>query len=62
MANRVYKTVEVARENQITTITLNRPEKKNAMNPTMHYEMRDIQSRYEAVADAYYRLKKALLT
>src|SRR5262245_35701488 len=35
-----YETVKVEREpNRITWVTLNRPEKRNAMNPTMHREM-----------------------
>jgi len=34
-------TIRVERADGIVTITLNRPEKKNAMNPRMHTEMRD---------------------
>ncbi len=34
-----YQTVKVEREDGITWVVLNRPEKRNAMNPTMHYEM-----------------------
>ena len=34
-----YKTLLVDRNDQVTTITLNRPEAKNAMNPQMHFDM-----------------------
>jgi trans-feruloyl-CoA hydratase/vanillin synthase len=34
-----YKTVRVEKSDQITTLTLNRPEAKNAMNPQMHFDM-----------------------
>lgn len=40
MAVATYQTVLVEKDgNGITTVTLNRPEKRNAMNPTMHREM-----------------------
>ncbi len=39
MATATYKTVLVERDNGITWVTLNRPEKRNAMNPLMHREM-----------------------
>src|SRR5213592_4813798 len=42
-AEKVYETVKVEREGDgITWVILNRPEKRNAMNPTMHFEMLDI--------------------
>ena len=34
-----YTTIEVEKSDFVTTVRLNRPEKKNAMNPTMHREM-----------------------
>ncbi len=37
-----HETVLVERDDGITWVTLNRPEKRNAMNPSMHYEMVDI--------------------
>jgi trans-feruloyl-CoA hydratase/vanillin synthase len=37
-----YQTVKVETKDQVTTVTLNRPEKKNALNPTMHREMHGI--------------------
>jgi trans-feruloyl-CoA hydratase/vanillin synthase len=36
-----YKTILVETKDQVTTITLNRPKAKNAMNPEMHFEMCD---------------------
>jgi trans-feruloyl-CoA hydratase/vanillin synthase len=36
-----YKTIKVETKDQVTTITLNRPERRNAMNPTLHLEMVD---------------------
>ena len=38
---RSYKTIKLEREEGIAWLTLNRPEKRNAMNPTMHYEFLD---------------------
>ena len=34
-----YKTVKVEKEDGITWCILNRPEKRNAMNPQLHYDM-----------------------
>jgi trans-feruloyl-CoA hydratase/vanillin synthase len=42
-----YETVTVDVEDGIALITLNRPEKRNAMNPTMHFEMMDVIDRLE---------------
>jgi trans-feruloyl-CoA hydratase/vanillin synthase len=36
-----YTTLLVDTADGVTTITLNRPNKRNAMNPTLHLEMRD---------------------
>jgi trans-feruloyl-CoA hydratase/vanillin synthase len=36
------ETLRIEKENQVTTIILNRPEKRNAMNPQMHYEMCEV--------------------
>lgn len=42
-AEKQYQTVKVEREGDgITWVILNRPENRNAMNPTMHFEMVDI--------------------
>ncbi|MDE3074700.1 MAG: p-hydroxycinnamoyl CoA hydratase/lyase [Chloroflexota bacterium] len=35
----VYQTVKVDREDKVTWVTLNRPEKKNAMNPQLNSDM-----------------------
>ena len=40
MAN--YQTLLVGNDNGVTTITLNRPEKRNAMSPQLHREMYDL--------------------
>jgi trans-feruloyl-CoA hydratase/vanillin synthase len=40
-----YETLLVARAEGVTTVTLNRPAKKNAMNPTLHREMHDALTR-----------------
>jgi trans-feruloyl-CoA hydratase/vanillin synthase len=37
-----YQTVKVEREEGVAWMILNRPEKRNAMNPQMHYEMEDV--------------------
>jgi feruloyl-CoA hydratase/lyase len=42
-----YETVLVDREDGVATITLNRPNKRNAMNPQMHRDMLDVLSRLE---------------
>jgi trans-feruloyl-CoA hydratase/vanillin synthase len=42
MAN--YETILVDREDGVVTVTLNRPHKKNAMSPKLHYEMVELLS------------------
>ena len=37
-----YQTLLVDKANGVTTITLNRPEKRNAMSPQLHREMYDL--------------------
>ncbi|HZJ11138.1 MAG TPA: p-hydroxycinnamoyl CoA hydratase/lyase [Methyloceanibacter sp.] len=46
-----YETIEVSTANGITTVRFNRPEKRNAMNPTLHREMLDALSIAEFDAD-----------
>src|SRR5688500_12284184 len=43
------KTLEVSIADAVATVTLNRPDKRNAMNPTLHIEMTDLleQLRYD---------------
>ncbi len=47
MAKKSYKTVKVEKEQGITWVTLNRPEKRNAMNPQLHFEMVDVLAELE---------------
>lgn len=42
------KLVNVEREDGITWVVLNRPEKKNATNPALHYEMVEVMSELES--------------
>ncbi|HLI27829.1 MAG TPA: p-hydroxycinnamoyl CoA hydratase/lyase [Chloroflexota bacterium] len=48
---RTYQTVKLEYEQGITWVILNRPEKRNAMNPTMHFEMLDVLDQLEADPD-----------
>jgi trans-feruloyl-CoA hydratase/vanillin synthase len=41
MATKSYATVKVEKEDGITWVILNRPDKRNAMNPQLHYDMLD---------------------
>lgn len=41
MATKTYATVKVEKEDGITWVILNRPEKRNAMSPQLHYDMLD---------------------
>lgn len=41
---RKFETLLIDTEDQVTTITLNRPEAKNAMSPQLHFDMRDALS------------------
>ena len=47
MTYQTYKTLLLDKKDQITTLTLNRPQKKNAMNPTMMYELSDALTEVE---------------
>ncbi|WP_407362394.1 p-hydroxycinnamoyl CoA hydratase/lyase [Pseudomonas luteola] len=47
-----WKTVEMKVEEGIAWVTLNRPEKRNAMSPTLNREMREILETLEQDADA----------
>jgi enoyl-CoA hydratase/carnithine racemase len=44
---KTYKTVKVEKEEGITWVILNRPEKRNAMNPQLHYDMLDAVTELE---------------
>ena len=41
---RTFETILVDTEDQVTTITINRPEQRNAMSPQLHFDMRDALS------------------
>ena len=42
MTQKAYKTVKVEKKDGITWVILNRPEKRNAMSPQLHFEMVDV--------------------
>ena len=46
-----YKTVKVEKEDGITWCILNRPEKRNAMNPQLHYDMLEALTELEVYKD-----------
>ena len=43
-----YETIKVEKENGISFVIFNRPEKRNAMNPQMHYDMDAVLPELEA--------------
>jgi trans-feruloyl-CoA hydratase/vanillin synthase len=47
-AKKTYENIRVDNANGITTVTLNRPDKRNAMNPALDAEMLDCVLRLEA--------------
>src|SRR5687767_15783557 len=47
-----YKTVKVENEDGITWVILNRPEKRNAMNPQLHYDMLEALTELEVDKDS----------
>lgn len=42
-----YETIQVDKADGVTTVRFNRPDKRNAMNPTLHREMYDVLSELE---------------
>jgi trans-feruloyl-CoA hydratase/vanillin synthase len=42
MTEKAYETIKVEKEDGITWVTFNRPDKRNAMSPQLHFEMRDV--------------------
>ena len=44
MTDKTYENVKIEREDGITWLILNRPDKRNAMSPALHYEMEDALS------------------
>src|SRR5215217_2362449 len=45
MTQKTYENIKIEREDGITWAILNRPDKRNAMSPALHYEMEDALSR-----------------
>ena len=41
MADKTYENVKIEREGEVTFLYMNRPEKRNAMSPGLHYDMQD---------------------
>ncbi|HUD88862.1 MAG TPA: enoyl-CoA hydratase-related protein, partial [Xanthobacteraceae bacterium] len=53
MANGSYETVKIERDGQHTGLTwviLNRPEKRNAMSPQLHFDMANVLDELESDA------------
>ena len=46
-----WQTVKLEREDGIAWVTLNRPEKRNAMSPTLHLEMNEVLDEVESDRD-----------
>ena len=42
-----YDTVKVEKADRIAWVMLNRPEKRNAMSPELHFEMVDVLTRLD---------------
>ncbi len=45
--SRTYETVKVEQENGLAWVILNRPDKRNAMSPQLHYDMCDVLDELE---------------
>lgn len=45
-----FKTLKIANQDGVTTVTFNRPEKRNAMNPQLHQDMYDALTALEGDA------------
>lgn len=41
MADKTYENIKIEREGHVTFLVLNRPEKRNAMSPGLHYDVED---------------------
>ena len=46
-----YDTVKVEKADRIAWVMLNRPEKRNAMSPELHFEMVDVLTRLDVDDD-----------
>jgi len=47
VTDKTYENIKIEREGQIAIVTLNRPEKRNAMSPGLHYDMEDALTRLD---------------
>ena len=47
MTDKTYDNIKITRDGAITFVTLNRPEKRNAMSPGLHYDMQDALTRLD---------------
>ena len=47
MSDKTYDNIKIERRGHITFVTLNRPEKRNAMSPGLHYDMEDALTRLD---------------
>ena len=41
MVDKTYENIVIEREGAVTFLMVNRPDKRNAMSPALHYEMED---------------------
>ena len=41
MTDKTYENIKIEREGHVTFLVLNRPEKRNAMSPGLHYDVQD---------------------
>jgi feruloyl-CoA hydratase/lyase len=51
VSDSTYENVKIEREDGITWVILNRPDKRNAMSPALHYEMEDALQRLSSDAE-----------
>ena len=51
MADKTYENIKIEREGNVTIVSLNRPEKRNAMSPGLHYDMEDALLRLDDDAE-----------
>ncbi|HEY8578852.1 MAG TPA: p-hydroxycinnamoyl CoA hydratase/lyase [Beijerinckiaceae bacterium] len=45
MQDKTYDNIKITREDGVTIVSLDRPEKRNAMSPALHYDMEDALQR-----------------
>ncbi len=47
MTDETYENIKIEREGEVTFLVLNRPEKRNAMSPGLHYDVENALQRLE---------------